>query len=199
MLELWRLEGWNEIPDGYGALFDIRRAPLWLRLWFRTPILDKFAYPVVVRRGFGHLTAHPGWVPKQLGDVGPGRHIDPDGLGATSEVTPYHCIDHPGRLRRRRRRYARAVWSHCAGRGLTLPTRMHLPGGLLVERQNHLFWRIRLPLLAVLGSSGALIAGWTGVILGLASAILVELLFSYRRLQSPSGTSSSARPANPAG
>jgi len=70
---------------------------------------------------------------------------------------------------------------------------------LLVERQSSLFWRIRLPLLAVLGVSGALIAGWPGVIVGLASAILVELLFSYRRLRGPGETGSSARPANPAG
>jgi len=84
-----RLEGWNEIPDGYGARFDITHAPLWLRLWFRTPALDKFAYPVVVRRGFGHLTADPGRVPEQLGDVGPGWHIDPDGQVGASVVTPY--------------------------------------------------------------------------------------------------------------
>ena len=74
-----RLQGWNEIPDGYGAWFDLNRAPLWLRLWFRTPFLDRFAYPVVVRRGFGHLTAHPGWSPDQLGEIGPGWRTDPDG------------------------------------------------------------------------------------------------------------------------
>jgi hypothetical protein len=192
-----RLEGWNEIPDGYGARFDITHAPLWLRLWFRTPALDKFAYPVVVRRGFGHLTADPGRVPEQLGDVGPGWHIDPDGQVGASVVTPYRSIARPGALRRRRRRYARAGWRQRAG--LRLPTRIHLPGGLLVERQSSLFWRIRLPLLAVLGVSGALIAGWPGVIVGLASAILVELLFSYRRLRGPGETGSSARPANPAG
>lgn len=185
-----RLEGWNEIPDGYGAWFDIRHAPLWLRLWFRTPILDRFAYPVVVRRGLGYLTADSGRVPEQLGEVGPGWHIDPDGQDATSAVTPCHW---------RRRRYARAVWRHRAGRGLTLPTRIHLPGGLLVERQSYLFWRIRLPLLAVLGVSGALIAGWPGVILGLAIAIVVELLVSYRRLPGPSGAGSAARPVSSAG
>ena len=31
------LEGWNHIPRGYGADFDVATAPWWLRLWFRTP------------------------------------------------------------------------------------------------------------------------------------------------------------------
>lgn len=190
-----RLEGWNEIPDGYGARFDITHAPLWLRMWFRTPVLDKFAYPVVVRRGFGYLTADPGRVPDQLDDVGPGWRIDLDGQVDASVVTPYRSIARPGALRRRR--YARAGWRQRAG--LRLPTRIHLRGGLRVERRSYLFWRIRLPLLTVLGVSGALIAGWPGVIVGVASAILVELLFSYRRLRSQSGTGTSARPANPAG
>ncbi len=187
-----RLVGWNEIPDGYGSWFDISRAPLWLQLWFRTPVLDKFAYPVAVRRGFGYLTPEPGLPPEQLGEVGPGWRIAPDGPGTPSVVTPYRSIAHPGALRRRRRRYARAVWRHRAGRCLMPPTRIHLPDGLLVERYTYLFWRIRLPLWAVLGVSGALIAGWPGVVVAPPSAILVELLFSYRRPHGPTGTSSSA-------
>jgi hypothetical protein len=58
-----RLEGWNHIPRGYGATFDVRSAPWWLRLWFRTPFVDRFAYPVLVARGHGRLRAHPGTAP----------------------------------------------------------------------------------------------------------------------------------------
>lgn len=75
---------------------------------------------------------------------------------------------------------------------MTLPTRMHLPGGRVVERQNYLFWRIRLPMLAALGVSGALVAGWPGVMLGLATGVLIEVLFSYRRPDRPTGRGSSA-------
>jgi hypothetical protein len=55
-----RLEGWNHVPHGYGATFDIGGAPWWLRAWFRTPFVDRFAYPVLVDRGLGWLTVHPG-------------------------------------------------------------------------------------------------------------------------------------------
>ena len=56
-----RLDGWNYIPKGYGLGWDLREAPLWLRFWFRTPFLDRFAYPVVIRRGFAWLNPHPWW------------------------------------------------------------------------------------------------------------------------------------------
>jgi len=55
-----RLEGWNSIPKGLGARFDLSRAPLCLTAWMATPFVDRFAYPVVVGRGLGYLTAHPG-------------------------------------------------------------------------------------------------------------------------------------------
>jgi len=61
-----RLEGWNSIPEGYSASFDTQAAPQWLRIWFRTPLVDRFAYPIMVRRGYGVLRPMPGHV---LGDV----------------------------------------------------------------------------------------------------------------------------------
>lgn len=188
-----RLVGWNEIPDGYGTWFDISRAPLWLRLWFRTPILDKFARPVAVRRGFGYLTPEPGLAAEQLGDVGPGWQIAPSEPVNPDVVAPYHSINHPGALRRRRRRYTRAAWRHRVGRVL-MPPRIQLPGGLLVERHNYLFWRIRLPLWAVCGAAGILLAGWPGVTVALPIAVVVELLCSYRRPHGTTGIASSAIP-----
>lgn len=95
-----------------------------------------------------------------------------------------------GALRRRRRRYSRAAWRQHTG--LTLPTRIELPGHVLVERQRFLSWRIRLTLWALLGASGALFAQWPGAGVGLAGAVVVELFFSYCRPRSPTGTGISA-------
>ena len=53
------LDGWNVLPRGYGARFDTRAAPLWLRLLFGTPLLDRFAYPLMVRRGHAYLAPSP--------------------------------------------------------------------------------------------------------------------------------------------
>ncbi|MGH3788341.1 MAG: hypothetical protein ACRDRG_17750 [Pseudonocardiaceae bacterium] len=53
------LEGWDNLPRGYGANFDLRAAPWWLRLWAKTPFIDRFAYPQLVRRGHGYLTPFP--------------------------------------------------------------------------------------------------------------------------------------------
>jgi hypothetical protein len=67
-----RLNGWNYIPDGYGMAVDAAAAPVWLRIWFRVPFLDRFSYPIMVKRGLAWLTrdeheatrpndAPPGW------------------------------------------------------------------------------------------------------------------------------------------
>jgi hypothetical protein len=75
-----RLVGWNDIPAGYGADFDLREAPLWLRVWFSTPLLDRFAYPVAVRRGYGWLMPQPGCKPVPVGDgwrVRPADYVAP--------------------------------------------------------------------------------------------------------------------------
>ena len=64
-----RLEGWNHVPRGYGASFELVSAPRWLRIWFRTPVLDRFAYPVAVHRGYGVLHPDPGWAPDEREQV----------------------------------------------------------------------------------------------------------------------------------
>jgi hypothetical protein len=73
------LIGWNSIPDGYGARFELKGAPWWLRVWFHTPFIDRFAYPVVVRRGFGFLGRIPGYADEQLGAVVGEWRIEPPG------------------------------------------------------------------------------------------------------------------------
>lgn len=73
-----RLEGWNHIPRGYGATFNTVDAPAWLRVWFRTPFIDRFAYPVMVKRGFGWLTASPDWPTAAREPVAAGWQIRPE-------------------------------------------------------------------------------------------------------------------------
>lgn len=74
-----RLEGWNHVPEGYGAWFDTASAPLWLRLWFRTPFVDRWAHPHMVRRGYGYLTPHPGEPPETREEITGGWRIRPEG------------------------------------------------------------------------------------------------------------------------
>jgi len=69
------LEGWDSVPLGYTASFRLSDAPLWLRIWFRLPLIDRFAYPVAVRRGFGYLEPVPGWPRERFGSVAPGWHV----------------------------------------------------------------------------------------------------------------------------
>lgn len=85
-----RLEGWNSIPDGYVARFELGGAPWWLRLWFRAPFLDRFAYPVTVRRGYASLTADCGRTPEQRGEVGVGWRVRPDDYRPPGSVAQYH-------------------------------------------------------------------------------------------------------------
>jgi hypothetical protein len=84
-------------------------------------------------------------------------------------------------LRRRRRRYAISARRRRLLGGLALPAFIELPSGRRLERYAHLFWRVRLPLWVVLGTAGWLIVGWFGMGAGLAGAILVEVVFSYRQ------------------
>lgn len=188
-----RLEGWNSIPDGYGAWFDIGRAPLWLRLWFHTPFLDRYAYPVAVRRGFGHLVPVPGQALDGVRKFEAGWQVGAGRDGAVREdALRSYPIDDPHALRGRRRRYARIAQLHHLRRGLSLPPVIQLPNDRAVERHIFLFWRIRIPLSAALAVAGGSIAGWPGVVLGLATAFIAEVLFSYRRQRRATGTASPA-------
>jgi hypothetical protein len=73
-----RLVGWNSLPEGYAATFDMAAAPAWLRFWMRTPFIDRFAYPVMVRRGFGWLHRDPA-LPKANFEPADGWRIAPWG------------------------------------------------------------------------------------------------------------------------
>lgn len=71
-----RLPGWNDLPRGYGARFDVRAAPVWLRILEALPFVDRFAYPLLVRRGHGYLSPHPGWPPEALDELRDGWLLD---------------------------------------------------------------------------------------------------------------------------
>jgi hypothetical protein len=51
--------GWNVLPEGYGLALSLDACPRWLKLWARLPLLDRFSYPVLVRRGIAYLVPHP--------------------------------------------------------------------------------------------------------------------------------------------
>jgi hypothetical protein len=71
-----RLIGWKDAPRGHGARLDLRAAPLWLRVLEATPFVDRFAYPLLVRRGLGYLTPHPGWPAEELEELRDGWKLD---------------------------------------------------------------------------------------------------------------------------
>ncbi|MDQ6875271.1 MAG: hypothetical protein M3042_09465 [Actinomycetota bacterium] len=71
-----RLTGWNQIPHGYGARFDTAGAPWWLRALNAAPFVDRFSYPLLVRRGLGTLTPHPGWPTSDREPVTGGWRVD---------------------------------------------------------------------------------------------------------------------------
>jgi hypothetical protein len=46
-----RLDGWNFVPRGYELMVEARGGPLWLRILLRASVVDRFGYPLAVRRG----------------------------------------------------------------------------------------------------------------------------------------------------
>jgi len=69
--------GWSEIPYGYGATFEVSHAPVWLRALYRLPFVDRFAYPLLVARGYGVLRAHLDLPTDALGPVTGGWRVEP--------------------------------------------------------------------------------------------------------------------------
>ena len=46
-----KIRGWNDIPDGYVQEEDLFLAPIWLRFIARIKYLERFAYPIAVKKG----------------------------------------------------------------------------------------------------------------------------------------------------
>ena len=49
------LVGWNDSSLDFYTEIDFKSAPSWIRFLALTPVLEKYAYPVAVRRGFGTI------------------------------------------------------------------------------------------------------------------------------------------------
>lgn len=45
------IRGWNDIPAGYVQEEDFHLAPVWLRVMARIKFVEKFAYPIAVKKG----------------------------------------------------------------------------------------------------------------------------------------------------
>ena len=51
--------GWNDIPDETFAKYEFWKCPTWIRTLARFPIIEIFAYPLIVKKGFATI-----WIPK---------------------------------------------------------------------------------------------------------------------------------------
>jgi hypothetical protein len=49
------LVGWNDSSLDFYTEFDFKSTPFWIRFLALTPVIEKYAYPVAVRRGFGTI------------------------------------------------------------------------------------------------------------------------------------------------
>jgi len=47
--------GWNDASINSVTEIDFKSSPLWIRLLALTPVVEKFAYPIAVRRGYGTI------------------------------------------------------------------------------------------------------------------------------------------------
>ena len=45
------IRGWNDIPKGYVQEEDFHLGPLWLRFLARIKIIERFAYPIAIKKG----------------------------------------------------------------------------------------------------------------------------------------------------
>jgi hypothetical protein len=86
-------EGWNHVPRGYGADFDVAAAPWWLRLWFHLPFVDRYAYPRLVRHGLGYLTPFPDCPEEEREPVRGGWRLREPGYRRPGSVVSYRPLD----------------------------------------------------------------------------------------------------------
>ena len=51
--------GWDDASLNSVTEIDFKSSPFWVRLLALTPVVEKYAYPIAVRRGYGTI-----WFPK---------------------------------------------------------------------------------------------------------------------------------------
>lgn len=74
---------------GAGAVFDVASAPTWLRLMWRLPLVDRFAYPRLVAGGHGYLAVDDPAVFDTKDALARGGEILPEGDEAPGSVHPW--------------------------------------------------------------------------------------------------------------
>jgi len=74
-----KIDGWNHWPHGYNPTWDPGEMPFWLRQWHIFPLVDRFAFPVMIRRGYLRLTPDPEVPDRERAPV-------PDGWTVEDEV-----------------------------------------------------------------------------------------------------------------
>jgi hypothetical protein len=52
------MPGWNWIPPGYGLRPLLPALPRWVRVWYRTPVADRWAHVWMWHHGGWLLTPH---------------------------------------------------------------------------------------------------------------------------------------------
>ena len=79
------LPGWNWLPPQHGAAPRLDRVPWWVRAWYRTPLLDRYAHVWMWHHGGWELRPSQ-WQPPPpdlAGDREPRRPVPPTDRGAT--------------------------------------------------------------------------------------------------------------------
>ena len=62
---------WNWIPPDHGLTPRLDRVPRWVRIWFRTPFFDRFAYAWMWDHGGWDIVPHIDPGPEESGDREP--------------------------------------------------------------------------------------------------------------------------------
>ena len=76
------LPGWNWLPPDHGVSPRLDRVPRWVRLWFRTPLLDRWAYAWMWHHGALEMVPPQAPPPDPAGDREPRRPPPRGGRGA---------------------------------------------------------------------------------------------------------------------
>jgi hypothetical protein len=71
--------GWNWIPEGHGLHPRLGDVPVWVRLWYRTPFVDRWAHVWMWHHGGWEIRPHP--TEPGAGDREPRRPVPPPVAG----------------------------------------------------------------------------------------------------------------------
>jgi hypothetical protein len=75
---------WNWAPEGHGLHPRLSEVPTWVRLWYWTPFLDRYAHVWMWHHGGWEITPHPAG--PSAGDREARRPVPPPLEGGASAV-----------------------------------------------------------------------------------------------------------------